>query len=148
MEESRGELSYSFKALRHIIIVAMKLGKYDTMLENQKILLRTSTRPEVSRNELTEAINDVQDAITKHVSDPKVAREMYQLILGNLKTTNERLYYATQLRLGKIYFDEKNFSQLEAVLKELKDSCVDKTSATGYDKAKGHLLLEVLALEI
>lgn len=50
--------------------------------------------------------------------------------------------------MGKIYFDEKNYNQLEAVLKELKDSCVDKTSPTGYDKAKGHLLLEVLALEI
>ena len=77
LEESRGEINYTFKALRHIIIVVMKLGRYDTMLENQKVLLRTSTRAEVSRNELTEAINDVQDAITKHVTDPGVAREMY-----------------------------------------------------------------------
>jgi hypothetical protein len=56
------------------------------MIENQKSLLRYSGRSTVSKNDLTEAINDIQDAISKHLADrPNEAREMYELILGNLK---------------------------------------------------------------
>ena len=50
------------------------------------MLLRFSTRPTVSKNQLSEAINDIQDAISKHLAaNPQQAREMYELILGNLK---------------------------------------------------------------
>ncbi len=64
----------------------------------------------MSKNDLTEAINDIQDAISKHLSDkPVEAKQMYELILGNLKSSNERLWFATSLRLGKIYLDEMNF---------------------------------------
>jgi hypothetical protein len=56
------------------------------MIENQKSLLRYSGRSTVSKNDLTEAINDIQDAISKHLADRQnEAREMYELILGNLK---------------------------------------------------------------
>jgi len=45
---------------------------------------------------------------------------MYELILGNLKTTNERLWFAASLRLGKIYLDDKSFTTLENIIEELK----------------------------
>jgi len=45
---------------------------------------------------------------------------MYELILGNLKQSNERLWFSTSLRLGKIYLDERNFESLERVIDELK----------------------------
>ena len=68
----------------------------------------------VSKNDQTEAVNLVQDAIQKNlVNNQDYAREMYQLILGNLKSNNERLWFATSLRLGKIYLDEKSFSKLD-----------------------------------
>ena len=90
------------------------------MIENQKSLLRYSGRSTVSKNDLTEAINDIQDAISKHLADrPNEAREMYELILGNLKQTNERLWFATSLRLGKIYLDERNFENLDMWNKKL-----------------------------
>ena len=77
---------------------------------------------------------------------------MYELILGNLKQSNERLWFATCLRLGKIYLDSKNFAQLETILVEMKDACkrpgsVDNTF-NSFDMSKGNLLLEVFALEI
>lgn len=71
---------------------------------------------------------------------------MYELILGNLKTSNERLWFSTSLRLGKIYLDEKNFDNLERVIEELKSQCRDAPNS--YDVTKGNLLLEVFALEI
>lgn len=119
------------------------------MIENQKSLLRYSTRPTVSKNDLTEAINDIQDAISKHLTDkPNEAKEMYELILGNLKTSNERLWFATSLRLGKIYLDEKSFDALENVINELKAPCRDPQNPMSFDMSKGNLLLEVFALEI
>jgi COP9 signalosome complex subunit 2 len=76
---------------------------------------------------------------------------MYQLILGNLKSNNERLWFATSLRLGKIYLDEKSFSKLNLILDELKVACRDPNDGMNpdnYDFKKGNLLLEVFALEI
>jgi COP9 signalosome complex subunit 2 len=117
------------------------------MIDQTKVLLRYSTRPTVSKNQLAEAINDIQDAISKHlINHPQHAREMYELILGNLKTSNERLWFSTSLRLGKIYLDERNFDSLERVIDELKSQCRDASNA--YDLSKGNLLLEVFALEI
>ena len=76
---------------------------------------------------------------------------MYQLILGNLKSNNERLWFATSLRLGKIYLDEKSFEKLDQTLTELKVACRDPNDAMtpdSFDIKKGNLLLEVFALEI
>jgi COP9 signalosome complex subunit 2 len=83
---------------------------------------------------------------------------MYQLILGSLKSSNERLWFATSLRLGKIYLDEKNFEPLNELLFELKHACrtpeaqasgiTDFTDFNQYDVSKGNLLLEAFALEI
>lgn len=83
---------------------------------------------------------------------------MYQLILGSLKTTNERLWFATSLRLGKIYLDEKNFEPLNDLLVELKHACrtpeaqsiggSDFNDFNQYDVSKSNLLLEAFSLEI
>ena len=120
------------------------------MVESLKQMLRMSLK--VSKNDLTEAVNLVQDAIQKTlINQPEQAREMYQLILGNLKSNNERLWFATSLRLGKIYLDEKSFEKLDQTLNELKVACRDPNDAMtpdSFDIKKGNLLLEVFALEI
>ena len=48
---------------------------------------------------------------------------MYQLILSELKQSNERLWFATCLRLGKIYLDDRSFESLEHVIREMKQAC-------------------------
>ena len=64
----------------------------------------------VRKNDLSEAINLIQDQIQSRLTgQPDQAKQMYELILGNLKMTNERLWFATSLRLGKIYLDGRNF---------------------------------------
>lgn len=45
------------------------------------------------------------------------------MILGALRTSNERLWFATSLRLAKIYLDENNFEPLDKMITELKQSC-------------------------
>lgn len=147
MEESHGSSEFSFASLRYVVVLTMELHQFERMIDQTKVLLRYSTRPTVSKNQLAEAINDIQDAISKHLSNhPQHAREMYELILGNLKQSNERLWFSTSLRLGKIYLDERNFESLERVIDELKAQCRDASNA--YDLSKGNLLLEVFALEI
>jgi COP9 signalosome complex subunit 2 len=80
---------------------------------------------------------------------------MYQLILGSLKQSNERLWFATSLRLGKIYLDERNFEPLNELLTELKMACrtgdsidVDLNDVNQFDMSKGNMLLEAFSLEI
>jgi COP9 signalosome complex subunit 2 len=73
---------------------------------------------------------------------------MYKLILGNLKAGNQRLWFSTSLRLGKIYLDEKEFDQLEKLILELKEPCRDANNPVLFDISKGNFLLEVFALEI
>lgn len=70
-------------------------------------LLRRSSSE--SKADVEQAINEILDCISNNLSDkPEKAASMYQLILGNLKTSNERLWFNTSLRLGKIYLDAKN----------------------------------------
>jgi COP9 signalosome complex subunit 2 len=150
LEEQSDKVAFSFLAIRHVVILTMQLGLYEKMVESLKQMLRMSLK--VSKNDLTEAVNLVQDAIQKTLTNqPEQAREMYQLILGNLKSNNERLWFATSLRLGKIYLDEKSFEKLDQTLSELKVACRDPNDAMNpdsYDMKKGNLLLEVFALEI
>jgi hypothetical protein len=85
------------------------------MLDSTQKLLKQSQK--VSKNDLTEAINAVLDCVqTNLASKPDYASKMYQMILGGLKSSNERLWFATSLRLGKIYLDERNFAALNDLL--------------------------------
>lgn len=62
-----------------------------------------------AKSEVEEAVNTTLDTVgTKLADKPEVAKEMYQLILGSLKSSNERLWFGTSLRLGQIYLAAKN----------------------------------------
>ena len=80
---------------------------------------------------------------------------MYELILGSLKKSNERLWFGTSLRLGQIYLTDQNFQLLNQLLLDLKQACKKPDMADGnlldvdvYDVSKGNQLLEVFAMEI
>lgn len=70
------------------------------------------------------------------------------MILDVLKTNNERLWFTICLRLGKIYLDGGNFSELDSLISDLKENCKSPSDHSTYDPTKGNLLLEVFALEI
>ena len=80
---------------------------------------------------------------------------MYQLILGSLKKSNERLWFSTSLRLGQIYLADKSFGLLNELVMELKRACMtadaqseDLLYVDAFDVSKGNYLLEEFALEI
>ena len=80
---------------------------------------------------------------------------MYQLILGSLKKSNERLWFGTSLRLGQIYLGDKSFELLDELVLDLKKACQKPNTQNDnlydvdiYDVSKGNHLLEVFALEI
>jgi hypothetical protein len=82
---------------------------------------------------------------------------MYKIILGYLKSSNEREWFRICLRLGKILMDqggEANNSRLDDMIKEMKFACrradvhISDTTVSAYDHGKANILLEVFALEI
>ena len=133
LEEARGTMDFSFNATKYIVGLAMQLEQFPKMLSSTRQLLLLSGK--VSKNDLTEAVNTIQDQIqTRLAEHPDAAKEMYQLILGNLKQSNERLWFATCLRLGKIYFDERNYELLETTITEMKTACL-LTNAAANDQS-------------
>ena len=51
-------------------------------------------------------------------------QNFYETTLNALKETkNDRLWFKTKLKLGKLYFDNEEYIKLAKVLKELHKSC-------------------------
>lgn len=68
----------------------------------------------VAKNDVSEAINNIIDAIATSLNDHKeYQKEMYKITLEVLKTDNERLWFNLCLRLGKIYHDFEQFEELD-----------------------------------
>ena len=59
---------------------------------------------------------------------------------------NDRLWFKTNLKLGKLWFDREEYARLQKILKELHKSCEGPDGSD--DPKKGTQLLEVYALEI
>jgi hypothetical protein len=92
------------------------------MIEKQKKLLRMVNK--VGREELSEAVNAILDAVATYLGDkPEVQSEMYKMTLDVLKTNNERLWFTICTRLAKIYQQFNNFELLDQLLTELKSNC-------------------------
>ena len=89
-----------------------------------------------------------------HVADKKDDKAQMELLQTFYETTlnalqeakNDRLWFKTNLKLGKLWFDREEYARLQRILKELHKSC---QGADGEDDLKkGTQLLEVYALEI
>ena len=108
-----------------------------------------------AKAEVEEAINKILEAVNNKLTDNEKRKQMYELILEDLKKSNERLWFNTSLRMGGIYMDTNDMKNLNDMLLLLKTACkkVDAVSddlldVDVYDMSKGNHLLEVFALEI
>ena len=74
-------------------------------------------------------------------------QDFYETTLEALRDAkNERLWFKTMTKLGKLYFDRGEYGRLSRILKQLHSSC---TTQDGEDDLKkGTQLLEIYALEI
>ena len=145
MEQQKGE--WGFKALKEIVKLLFKQNNFQEMIRQYKEML-TYIRSAVTRNYSEKCINEILDFVSAARGDQLgLLQEFYQTTLVALQEArNERLWFKTNLKLGKLWFDLKEFTKLGKVLKELHRSC--QTVEGGDDYKKGTQLLEVYALEI
>lgn len=143
MEEEKGE--WGFKALKQIVKIKFRSGEFRDMLERYKEML-TYIRSAVTRNYSEKCINSILDFVSSS-NQMSLLQEFYEKTLDALQEArNERLWFKTNLKLGKLWFDVNEFGRLAKVLKELHKSCQREDGSD--DHKKGTQLLEIYALEI
>jgi COP9 signalosome complex subunit 2 len=130
--------------LQRLVVIYFHQQIYDKMVHRYRAMLDHLSA--VTRNECTEAINTILDAIAA-VTNVQVLSEMYEITLIALKSANnERLWFNTNLKLAKLYIENKRFEEVERLIVALKQSCQNPDGSD--DVSKGNYLLEVYCLEI
>ena len=143
LEQDKGE--WGFKALKQMIKINFKLGRYQEMMTRYKQLL-TYIKSAVTRNHSEKSINSILDYISTS-KQMELLQNFYETTLEALKDAkNDRLWFKTNTKLGKLYFDRGEFTKLAKILKQLHQSC--QTDDGEDDLKKGTQLLEIYALEI
>ncbi|XP_017787290.1 PREDICTED: COP9 signalosome complex subunit 2 isoform X2 [Nicrophorus vespilloides] len=131
---------WGFKALKQMIKINFKLANFDEMMTRYKQLL-TYIKTAVTRNHSEKSINSILDYISTSKND------FYETTLEALKDAkNDRLWFKTNTKLGKLYYDQGDYNKLAKILKQLHQSC--QTDDGEDDLKKGTQLLEIYALEI
>ncbi|XP_028411209.1 COP9 signalosome complex subunit 2 [Dendronephthya gigantea] len=143
LEEDKGE--WGFKALKQMTKINFKIGNYSEMMQQYKQLL-TYIKSAVTRNYSEKSINSILDYISTS-KQMELLQDFYETTLEALKDAkNDRLWFKTNTKLGKLYYDREEFAKLSKILKQLHQSC--QTDEGDDDLKKGTQLLEIYALEI
>ncbi|CAJ0578071.1 unnamed protein product, partial [Mesorhabditis spiculigera] len=143
LEEEKGE--WGFKALKQMIKLCFAQGDYEAVMTHYKRML-TYIKSAVTKNYSEKSINSILDHISTS-KQPDLLQRFYETTLEALKDSkNDRLWFKTNTKLGKLYFDMREYGYLEKVIRQLRNSC---QTEDGEDvQNKGTQLLEVYALEI
>ncbi|KAG5446966.1 COP9/signalosome complex subunit Csn2 [Clonorchis sinensis] len=145
IEASGVKGDWGFRALKQMIKINFKLGHFDVMMENYKTLL-TYIKTAVTRNYSEKSINSILDYVSTS-KQMNLLQMFYATTLDALREAkNERLWFKTNTKLGKLYLEQEDYMQLQRIVKELRDSCL--TNEGEDDLKKGTQLLEIYALEI
>lgn len=136
---------WGFKALKQMIKILFTLNNYPEMMSRYKQLL-TYIKSAVTRNHSEKSINSILDYISTS-KQMELLQDFYETTLDALKDAkNDRLWFKTNSKLGKLYFDQGDYTKLARILKQLHQSC--QTDEGEDDLKKGTQLLEIYALEI
>mmetsp|Transcript_37145 Transcript_37145/g.116911 ORF Transcript_37145/g.116911 Transcript_37145/m.116911 type:complete len:438 (-) Transcript_37145:88-1401(-) len=143
MENEKGE--WGFKALKQTVKLHFRLGSFDAMMEAYREML-TYIKSAVTRNYSEKCINSILDFVSNS-SNMDLLQQFYETTLGALgEANNERLWFKTNLKLCKLWFDMKEYGRMSKILKDLHKSCQLEDGTD--DQKKGTQLLEVYAIEI
>jgi len=143
--EGKEKGDWGFKALKQMIKINFRLGSHKEMMNRYKQLL-TYIKSAVTRNYSEKSINSILDYISTS-KQVDLLQNFYQTTLDALRDAkNERLWFKTNTKLGKLYFDREDWVRLQKILKQLHNSC--QTDDGEDDMKKGTQLLEIYALEI
>jgi len=143
LQSEKGD--WGFKALKQMLKINYKLGNYVQMMEHYRELL-SYIKSAVTRNYSEKSINSILDYVSAS-KQMSLLQELYETTLTALQEAkNERLWFKTNTKLGKLYFDLGEYGQLQKVIKQLHSAC--KNTDGTDDQKKGTQLLEIYALEI
>mmetsp|Transcript_5110 Transcript_5110/g.9638 ORF Transcript_5110/g.9638 Transcript_5110/m.9638 type:complete len:437 (-) Transcript_5110:163-1473(-) len=143
MEQEKGE--WGFKALKQTVKLHYRLANFVDMMNAYREML-TYIKSAVTRNYSEKCINSILDHVSSS-SNMELLQEFYETTLKALEEAkNERLWFKTNLKLCKLWFDVKEFARMNKMLKVLHKSC--QCSDGTDDQKKGTQLLEVYAIEI
>ena len=108
--------------------------------------LLTYIRSAVTRNKSEKVINSILDFVSAS-TNTDLLKEFYETTLKALEMAkNERLWFKTNLKLCKLWFESNEYVKLGKILKDLHSSCL--LSDGTDDQKKGTQLLEIYAIEI
>lgn len=142
-EPTKGE--WGFKAHKQTLKVLFKQGRFSDMHATYRSLL-TYIKSAVTRNYSEKSINSILDYVSA-ASDSDLLLQFYETTLEALQEAkNDRLWFKTNLKLGKMFLDREDYGKLAKTLKELHHAC--QTDEGEDDQSKGTQLLEIYALEI
>jgi COP9 signalosome complex subunit 2 len=148
LEAKRGsEVVWRFKALQNVVMLSGRLNRFDEMARRYQELLAHMDK--VSRNDASEAINTILDAVPQTSDRAGVAslEKLYESTLEALKSTNnQRLWFNVSVKLAKVYLELGETHKLIKMIRELHKTC--QTADGSDDVSKASLLLEIYALEI
>ncbi|VDP89415.1 unnamed protein product [Echinostoma caproni] len=145
IEATGAKGDWGFRALKQMIKINFKLGRFSEMMINYRTLL-TYIKSAVTRNYSEKSINSILDYVSTS-KQMDLLQQFYTTTLDALKEAkNERLWFKTNTKLGKLYLEQGDYIQLQRIVKELRESC--QTNEGEDDMKKGTQLLEIYALEI
>mmetsp|Transcript_44501 Transcript_44501/g.118759 ORF Transcript_44501/g.118759 Transcript_44501/m.118759 type:complete len:416 (-) Transcript_44501:12-1259(-) len=140
--ETKGE--WGFKALKQMVKALFRQGRHSEMMERYKELL--NYLHVVTKNQSEKVMTKIVDFVSVS-TDMDLLEKFYDTTLASLKESqNERLWFKTNMKLAKLWFDKHEFHRLQRILKELHRSCT--TDSGQDDQKKGTQLLELYSLEI
>ncbi|PKU48124.1 cop9 signalosome complex subunit 2 isoform x2 [Limosa lapponica baueri] len=123
LEGEKGE--WGFKALKQMIKINFKLTNFPEMMNRYKQLL-TYIRSAVTRNYSEKSINSILDYISTS-KQMDLLQEFYETTLEALKDAkNDRLWFKTNTKLGKLYLEREEYGKLQKILRQLHQSCQAK----------------------
>ncbi|KAI9656929.1 MAG: hypothetical protein M1831_004477 [Alyxoria varia] len=147
MEQEKGD--WGFKGLKQAIKLEFKLKRYSSAVEHYQELL-TYVKSAVTRNYSEKSINNILDFLEKAAQDEEarqVREQFYSKTLESFQSTNnERLWLKTNIKLARLWLDQKDYSRLMERLRELHRACQKQDGSD--DPGKGTYLLEIYSLEI
>lgn len=143
LEDRKGE--WGFKALKQMMKILFRKGDFEEMKKRYKQLL-TYIKDAVTRNYSEKSLNSILDYVSTS-QQSELLQWFYETTLEALQDArNDRLWFKTNTKLGKLCFEQSDYTRLTRIIRQLHQSC--QTEDGVDDVKKGTQLLEVYALEI
>jgi len=142
-EDEKGE--WGFKSLKHIVKILFKQGKFKEMMKRYKEML-TYIKDAVTRNRSDKSINSLLDFVAT-AQNLDLLLEFYGATLTAAKDVkNERLWFRTNMKLARLWYDKKNFDKVFDIVSEVHKACTQEDGTD--DPKKSTQLLDIYSLEI